>query len=118
MSVVGCCLAFPGWMLLLLDCNALGGGLLSVSVKAIGPCGGGVVAWFLPFAVGAVVINSDWWVEAMRVAVAAHVAELFHFWLFSLAFVGTSAVAVAVGVVIFVVAQFCSHGSDGSRQFF
>ena len=53
---------------------------------------------FLPVAVSAVVVSADG-VEAMRMAVASHVAQLLHLWAPIVAIL----IGAAVGVSVFVV---------------
>jgi hypothetical protein len=60
LSAGGGRLAFPCWVLLLLNCYALGGWPEGVAAQAVCPYGRAVVIFFLSAAGGAIMVGANW----------------------------------------------------------
>jgi hypothetical protein len=89
---------------LLLDCHSLGRQPIRVATKVVGPSGGDVVIGLPPLisAGDAVVVGANW-MEPMRTAVGAHVADLLHLGLPAHAIAAAACAGATVGVLVLFV---------------
>ena len=118
MSVGGCLLSFPRWMLLLFHCDALGVRPIHVSAEPVAPCSFALVLGLFVDAGHAVVFESNW-MKTMRAAVRSHVPEFLK--LAPLAAFVCSAVGVdilAIRVWVGVAIELGGHAGDGGGELF
>ena len=115
LSVGGGSLSFPCCVVLLFNSDMLGNGPVHVTLHSVGPSSVVLVAVRFAGACLAVVIVANW-VEAVGVAVGAHVAKRLHLGFATCSTTVSSVLAVGVWVDIFTVLfraaplcrEFCS----------
>jgi hypothetical protein len=102
-------------VVLLLDCCALSGGPVHVTIKSVPPCAHSVVVGLLPLAVGAVMLQSDW-MEPLGLAVGAHVPEFLHLGVLACTVSTTFASTSACIWIFILIVELGSNECDGGRM--
>ena len=120
MSVGGCLLSFPRWVLLLFHFDAIGVGPIHVSPKPVAPCSFALVLGFFVDAGHAVVFDSNW-MKTMRAAVRSHVPEFLKLaplaaFVCSAVGVDILAIRVRVRVRVRVAIELVGHAGNGGGE--